>query len=197
MEEYTLKSSEYVMREAFKRIGVELNPEDVLFYTRYPLQNTYRKFVKDADNDDMEPFFELIRSLVNSKESNASIEIYEDTFDTILDLKMSEASLGIVTSNSEVHVKDVLTKFDLGFGLFDTIVGNESTKDGKPSPTSLLIAIKNIKGDFSLDEIAYVGDSIYDMQAAKNAGVDGILIDRNNEYKGEEYTIIHSLRELL
>ena len=193
----TIKSSEYVLVEAFKRIGVSINQDDVLFYTRHPLQNTYRKLVKDCSDEEMEPFFDLIRELVNSEESNKYIKIYEDTYDTILDLKMSEATLGIVTSNSERHVKNVLERFGLSFGLFDTIVGNETSKKGKPLPNSILIAIDQIKEKFSSDEIVYVGDSIYDMLAAKNAGIDGILIDRNNEYKDENYSMIHSLSELL
>lgn len=193
----TLESSEYVFKEAFRRIGVSVKEEDVLSYTRIPLQITYRELVRDCSDEEIEPFFDLIRELVDSKEANKNIKMYEDTYDAVLDLKMSEATLGIVTSNSEPHVKDVLKRFDLDFGIFDIIVGNFVTKVAKPNPDSLLAAINQINDDVSKDEIVYVGDAINDMIAAQNAGIDGILIDRKGEYKDSPYTIIHSLEELL
>ena len=119
----TLPSSIYVFKEAFSKKGIELNEEDILHYTRVPIPETYRKIVPSYKEEDIEPFLDMITDLVNSKESNKRISIYKDTYDFILDLKMSEATLGIVTSNNEKHVKDVLKMFDMDFGLFDVILG--------------------------------------------------------------------------
>ena len=192
----TLKSSIYVFREAFTSIGVPLNDDDVLHYTRVPIPETYRKIVPSYKEEDIVPFLDLITKLVNSNESNKRISIYEDTYETILDLKTSEAILGIVTSNNEKHVKDVLKMFDMEFGLFDVIVGNETTKETKPSPVPIQIALDKIKESYLPDEVVYVGDAINDVLAAKNAGIDGVLLDRDNEYSDKDFTIIHSLKEL-
>ncbi len=193
----TLPSSIYVFLEAFKRKGVALKEEDILHYTRVPIPETYRKIVPSYKEEDIEPFLDMITELVNSKESNKRISIYKDTYDFILDLKMSEATLGIVTSNNEKHVKDVLKMFDMDFGLFDVIVGNETVKETKPDPTPILTALKKIQEPFTLDEVVYVGDAINDVLAAQNAGIDGILLDRDNEYVNEKYTRIQSFEELL
>ena len=193
----TLKSSIYVFKEAFLRKGIVLNEGDVLEYTRVPIPDTYRKIVPNYQENDILPFLDLITELVNSKESNKLVSIYGDTYETILDLKMSEATLGIVTSNNERHVNDVLKMFDMEFGLFDVIVGNETEKEPKPSPKPILAAIKRLRETFSHEEIVYVGDAINDVLAAENAGIDAILLDRNNEYSLEKYQIIHSLEELL
>lgn len=193
----TLKSSTYVFKEAFLQKGISLKEEDVLEYTRVPIPETYRKIVPNFKEEDIVPFLDLITKLVNSKESNKLVSIYNDTYETIIDLKMSEATLGIVTSNNEKHVNDVLKMFDMEFGLFDVIVGNEKEKEPKPSPKPILAAIKALKETFSPKEIVYVGDAINDVLAAENAGIDGILLDRNNEYSKEKYEIIHSLSELL
>ncbi|MCR5308797.1 MAG: HAD family hydrolase [Bacilli bacterium] len=193
----TLDSSTYVFKEAFLKKGVQLNEDDVLHYTRVPIPETYRKIVPSYREEDIEPFLNLITELVNSKESNKRISIYEDTYDTIIDLKMSVAILGIVTSNNEKHVKDVLKMFDMDFGLFDVIVGNETVKETKPDPTPILVALDKIKEKFSLDEVVYVGDAVNDILAAKNAGIDGVLLDRHNEYSNEKYTRINSIEELL
>ena len=42
-------------------------------------------------------------------------------------------------------------------------------------------------------QCVYIGDSLYDVQAAKNAGIDGILLDR----KGKMPDSIFSLNELI
>ena len=193
----TLPSSIYVFKEAFAKKGVSLNEDDILHYTRVPIPETYRKIVPSYKEEDILPFLDLITELVNSKESNKRISIYDDTYESVIDLKISEATLGIVTSNNEKHVKDVLKMFDMDFGLFDVIVGNETVKETKPDPTPILTALKGIKESFSKDEVVYVGDAINDCLAAKNAGIDSILLDRNNEYADSGYTIIHSLKELL
>ena len=193
----TLQSSIYVFKEAFKTKGVIVNEDDILHYTRVSIPSTYRKIVPSYKEEDIFPFLDLITELVNSRESNKRISIYEDTYDAIIDLKTSEAALGIVTSNNEKHVKDVLKMFDMDFGLFDVIVGNETVKETKPDPTPIITALKGIKETFSKDEVVYVGDAINDVLAAHNAGIEAILLDRNNEYSKEEYTVIHSLSELL
>lgn len=193
----TIKSSAFVFKKAFESKGILIDDTEVLNYTRTPIPETYRKIVPNYKEEDINPFLDLITKLVNSKESNSYISIYRDTYETIIDLKASEASLGIVTSNNEKHVNDVLKMFDMEFGLFDVIVGNEKVKEAKPSPKPILAAIKALKETFSNEEIVYVGDAINDVLAAQNAGIDGILLDRNDEYSEENYQILHSLSELL
>lgn len=193
----TLNGNIYVFKEAFKSRGIELKDEDVLGYTRVPIPQTYKEFKPSATEEDIESLLNLVTKLVNTNECNNLIEIYKDTYETILDLKMSEASLGIVTSNNERHVNDVLKMFDMEFGLFDVIIGNSKVKEPKPSPKPILAAIKGLKETFSPKEIVYVGDAINDVLAAQNAGIDGILLDRDNEYSDKDYAIIHSLCELL
>jgi len=193
----TLKSSIYVFKEAFATKGVILRDQDVLFYTRRPIPDTYREKVPNFSEKDIHPFLDLVTMFVNSKESNDLISIYDDTYDSILDLKMSEAVLGIVTSNNEKHVNDVLKKFDMDFGLFDVIVGNETEKEAKPSPKPILAALKGLRETFSHSEVVYVGDAINDCLAAENAGIDAILLDRDDEYVDSKYERISSLKELL
>ena len=49
----------------------------------------------------------------------------------------------------------------------------------------------------SPDEVVYVGDGMNDAISANNAGVDAVLIDRNNEFtESDKYKIIRNLKEL-
>src|SRR6478609_203042 len=55
---------------------------------------------------------------------------------------------------------------------FDTVVGGDETKRHKPDPEPLLLGLARL--DASADQAAYVGDSPYDMQAAKAAGLHAV-----------------------
>ena len=50
-------------------------------------------------------------------------------------------------------------------------------------------------GNPDKSECIYVGDSIQDATAAKAAGLDYILVDRNREYDGKGLNIVYSLDE--
>ena len=52
---------------------------------------------------------------------------------------------------------------------FDTVVGGDETERHKPEPEPLLLGLERLGA--SADQAAYVGDSPYDMQAAKAGGL--------------------------
>lgn len=191
----TLPSSKYVFKMAYKNIGININEEDILSWTREPIPNSYDRM--GAPKQLFDSFMKDIDKYVNSQKSVDLIEIYDDTYDTIIDLKMLEADLGIVTSNNVPHVKDVLKKFDMQSGFFNVLVGNQEAPNPKPSPEPILKALEmiNYKGDKK--DVCYVGDSLNDCLAAVNAGIVPILLDRDGEYANSPYQTIKSLEELL
>ena len=191
----TLPSSKYVFLMAYKNIGISIKEEDVLAWTREPIPNSYVRM--GAPQELFDSFMKDIDKYVNSQKSVDLIEIYNDTYDTIIDLKMLEADLGIVTSNNVPHVRDVLKKFDMQSGFFNVLVGNQEAPNPKPSPEPILKALEmiNFKGDKK--DVCYVGDSFNDCLAAINAGVVPILLDRDGEYANSPYQTIKSLAELL
>ena len=191
----TLPSSKYVFLMAYKNIGISINEDDILSWTREPIPNSYARM--GAPKEKFDSFMKDIDKYVNSQKSVDLIEIYDDTYDTIIDLRMDEADLGIVTSNNVLHVRDVLRKFDMQKDFFTVLVGNREAPTPKPSPEPILKALEmiNYKGDKK--DVCYVGDSLNDCLAAVNAGVVPILLDRDDEYEDAPYTRIHSLSELL
>ena len=191
----TLPSSEYVFKKAYENIGININVNDVIGWTREPIPDSYQRM--GAPKEKFVSFMNDIEKYVNSQESVNLTEIYPDTYDTILDLKMVEADVGIVTSNNAPHVRDVLKKFDMQTGFFDVIVGNQEAPTPKPDPEPILKALKMIKYQGDKQEVCYVGDSINDCLAAVNAGIVPILLDRLDEYQDAPYLRIKSLKDLL
>ena len=191
----TLPSSKYVFKMAYESIGFHCNEEEVLGFTREPIPLSYARL--NAPKDKFDYFMEQIEKYVNSKESVNLTNIYNDTYDTIIDLKMSEADVGIVTSNNVPHVRDVLRKFDMQNDFFDVLVGNREAPNPKPSPEPLLKALEMINYQGDKKDVCYVGDSLNDCISAVKAGIVPILLDRDNEYPDAPYLKIKSLDELL
>ena len=191
----TLPSSQYVFKTAYKNIGIDINIDDVVGWTREPIPDSYARI--GAPKELFNSFMDDIEKYVNSQESVKLTDIYDDTYDTIIDLRMDEADLGIVTSNNVPHVRDVLKKFDMQKDFFTVLVGNREAPNPKPSPEPILKALEmiNFKGDKK--DVCYVGDSINDCLSAINAGIVPILLDRHDEYQDTPYLRIKSLKELL
>lgn len=191
----TLPSSKYVFLMAYKNIGISINEDDILSWTREPIPNSYARM--GAPQELFDSFMKDIDKYVNSQKSVDLIEIYDDTYDTIIDLRMDEADLGIVTSNNVPHVRDVLKKFDMQKDFFSVLVGNQEAPTPKPSPEPILKALEMINYQGDKKDVCYVGDSLNDCLAAINAGITPILLDRDDEYSSSPYIRIKSLKELL
>lgn len=191
----TLPSSKYVFKKAYENIGFTFNEDDVLGFTREPIPDSYKRI--GAPKEKWGVFIKYIEEYVRSQESVNLTDIFDDTYDTIIDLRMDEADLGIVTSNNVPHVRDVLKKFDMQKDFFKVLVGNQEAPNPKPSPEPILKALEMVGYRGDKKDVCYVGDSLNDCISAVNAGVVPILLDRNDEYQDAPYKRIKSLSELL
>lgn len=190
----TLESSIYVFEEAYSHIGVKINREDILGYTREPIPVSYKRVMGSMDGYD--DFIADIDRLVLSQRVTDMAVIYPDTAGILKYLKNHNKTVGIVTSNAESHVLDVLNRFGLA-KYFDVIVGNRQAPISKPSPKPILktLAVLKYKGDKK--KVVYIGDSFNDVISGIEAGVDQILLDRLFECeKHKDWKIIKTLNEI-
>src|SRR5262249_46186771 len=88
--------------------------------------------------------------------------------DVLVRLKDEGRRLGIVTAKRRETVELAFARVPLGH-LFETIVGGDETKRHKPDPEPLLLAAERLGADPAAT--AYVGDSPFDVRAAKAAGM--------------------------
>ena len=91
--------------------------------------------------------------------------------------------LGIVTAKRHRTVDLALARFPALASSFDVVVAHEDTERHKPDPEPVLLAVEQLGG--LPEEAAYVGDSPYDVGAAKAAGVHAIAVTWGGMYPRE------------
>jgi pyrophosphatase PpaX len=106
--------------------------------------------------------------------------------DVVLDrLKDRGHRLGIVTAKRRLTVDLAFARIPIEH-LFDTVVGGDETAEHKPHPAPLLLALERMGAD--PEDAVYVGDSPFDMQAAKAAGLYAIGVSWGRIHTADKLT---------
>lgn len=192
----SLKSLEDVFVLAFRAIDIEIDPNNVPRYMRIPLEETYDEV--HAPWEKAGEFEKAIRYYLNDLEVLRKTETFPDAYDCLKSLHDSGKKFGIVTSNNEKHVIDVLNLFNIPVDWFAIFVDSDKVRETKPSPKPLLYALEELDYLSKRDQVVYIGDGINDMIAANRSGIDAVLIDRVDEFdESKDYLKIHNLLELV
>ena len=112
------------------------------------------------------------------KEHNDGLHDTLEAFDELLallpELAAEGRKLGIVTAKRHRTVDLALERFPALASSFDVVVAFEDTERHKPDPEPVLLAVERLGGVPA--EAAYVGDSPFDIGAAKAAGVFAVAV---------------------
>jgi pyrophosphatase PpaX len=112
---------------------------------------------------------ELVRVYRAHNESiHDELEAFFGIEDVLATLREQGRRLGIVTAKRRKTVELAFSFLPLA-GYFDSVVAGDDTVRHKPDPDPLLLALERLASPAA--DAAYVGDSPYDMRAAKAAGV--------------------------
>lgn len=192
----SLKSLEDVFVLSFRAIGVEIDEKDCLQYTRQPLEETYHHV--HAPEERIPDFVHAIKFYLNDEEVLKKTELFPGTKEFLKYMHDNNHKMGIVTSNNEKHVLDVLKFLDIPAEWFCIYVDSDKVPETKPNPKPLLYALDQLDYMDRKEEVVYVGDGLNDMLAANYAGIDAILIDRINAFEeAENYLKISDLFEII
>ena len=97
-----------------------------------------------------------------------TLEAFDELLALLPRLRAEGRKLGIVTAKRHRTVALALDRFPTLRDEFDTVVGHEDTDRHKPDAEPVLLAVERLGGVPS--DAAYVGDSPFDIRAAKAAG---------------------------
>jgi pyrophosphatase PpaX len=129
-----------------------------------------------------------------------SLEACVGIEDVLVRLHEEGRRLGIVTAKRRATVELAFARVPLGH-LFEAIVGGDETQRHKPDPEPLLLAAERLGADAA--RTAYVGDSPFDIRAAKAAGMFAVAVtwgrihDRSRLEAEHPDAIVDTAEELL
>jgi pyrophosphatase PpaX len=98
---------------------------------------------------------------------------FEGMLDVLVRLRDEGRRIGVVTAKRKSTVQRVFEGAGIA-GYFDVVVGSDDTERHKPDPEPVLRALELL--DVRPADAAYVGDSPFDMAAAKSAGVFAVAV---------------------
>jgi pyrophosphatase PpaX len=130
-----------------------------------------------------------------------TLEAFAGMVDVIPQLRAEGRRLGIVTAKRHRTVDLALARFPWLDEQFEVVIAQEDTERHKPDPEPVLEALREL--DATPDEAAYVGDSPFDIRAAKGAGAFAIAVSWGGIHTDERLlaeepdAFVHSPGELL
>lgn len=157
-EKAILKSLQKVLKEE----GKDYQLEDLRFALGIPGIETLKK-LNVTDLERVHPkWSETVL------EFSHEVSVFQDLENVIKTLSESPVRTGIVTSKTKQELIDEFEPFGLS-SFFEYTICASDTEKHKPHPEPLLACLDGLNAN--QDETIYIGDSIYDMQCAKSAGV--------------------------
>ena len=132
------------------------------------------------------------------KEAEKYTLLIKDAFKFAVDLHSKGIKIGIVTSDSGEATKLTLKKLGLE-GLFDVIIGRESSTETKESGALTKIALKELGADPTTTLM--IGDAPMDAISAQNAGIEKTNLVATgqveaNELENYSLYVVNSFRKL-
>lgn len=153
---------------SLKYKGKPLSQRDLLTVWGQPLE----KQMAGIGGGDVNEMIEFYRDFYN-RHRDGLTRIFNGVEDMLRSLSSEGVSMGIVSSKGTGGIRHGLEKFNLS-KYFSVVLSKYDVQRHKPDPEGLVKAMA-LLGSSSSDTL-YVGDSLHDLQAAKNAGLPFVLV---------------------
>jgi len=151
----------------FRTIGRQLSRAEICRWIGEPLLETMRREAP-SQADDLWAAYRAYHEV-----HLAEIVGYPGLPELVTELGGAGAVLGVVTAKRHDAAGQTMTQAGVN-GLVDLVVAMEDTSAHKPDPEPLLVAVAKL--DAPVEACVYVGDSVYDIQAARAAGMAAVAV---------------------
>ena len=189
----SMEASILLYKHGFEAIGVPFKDEDAAVYIHETLHRTFERL--GLGLDDYLKFIKSFEDIKDTEEVLNGNHPFEDAKELLEYLRYKNKKITILTGNHSEYIQKVLNHVGLKND-YEIVVGFNDVTKTKPDPEGLYLILDKL--NLKKEEVCYIGDSLNDMLAAKNAGIDGILIDRQMYYPDSpDYFHISSLLELI
>ena len=111
------------------------------------------------------------------------IEIYPGMGELVAELSRQDYRLGVVTSRLRNTTERALRHFQI-MDHFDYVLTADDTDKHKPDPTPVLMALDKLGA--KPHEAIMIGDTIFDIGSARNAGVTSVMVGWSEAFLHQE-----------
>jgi pyrophosphatase PpaX len=142
---------------------------------------TYQMQLLDPDPDRVDELIRVYRE--HNDPQYSELACFEGVVGVLEQLRREGRRLGVVTAKRKPTVERVFAGAGIG-AFFDVVVGSEDTERHKPHPEPVLKALELF--DTRPRDAAYVGDSPFDVAAARAAGVFAVAVGWGGIHRVED-----------
>lgn len=128
--------------------------------------------MRDLDPDRVDELVDAYRA--HNEPLHDELEAFDEMLALLPRLRDEGRRLGIVTAKRRETVGLAYDRFPLLAEVMEVLVGAEDTERHKPDPDPLLAALERL--DARPGDAAYVGDSPFDVRAAKAGGLYAVAV---------------------
>ena len=144
-----------------------------------PMEKDVERYFKGKTIEQISKYY--FSNFTNFKEDT---RLNPDVKETLEKLKGKKLKLGIVSNSFKKQVSGILEHHKIEH-LFDVVLGGDDVENGKPAPDSIFEACKRLK--IKPEEAVFVGDTMNDAGASKNAGMFFIGYHTNGDLKISDF----------
>lgn len=171
--DYTLANSEEGILNCFYGVlrpnGFHNIEEEAIKLTiGMHLKHAFAVLTGVTDEEELERFCEEFFVVANI-EMTRGTTLYPEVEPLLAALKSAGKNTGIVSTKRRCRIDETIEKFRLNT-LVDLVIGVEDVENFKPDPEGINKALSYF--NVTKPQTLFVGDSVIDAEAAKNAGVD-------------------------
>ena len=171
-----------------------MSPEETVRAYRALDAKVFLALFPESDPEDASRVAKVVQARWSEVEESIPLELYPDA-EPLLKVLKSEGYLMALVSNAPPDTDRVIAPLHLGRYL-DPIVISGLVGYSKPNPEIFRVALKSV--GVKPSETVHIGD-LYesDIVGARNAGIEGILLDRDGTQGNRDCKTLGNLSEVI
>lgn len=201
--DYTLANSEQAIIACYRDVlechmYTEVSDYAICRTIGYPVTDSMTMLTGVTDIDLLKQYHVEFR-LKADEVMVDNTDLYPSTIPTLEKLRAKGCRIGIISTKYRYRIEDILKRYNIT-DLVDLIIGGEDVAVPKPDPQGIITAIECLATD--KNRVLYIGDSLVDANAAKNAAVDFAAVTTGTTKAADFHDLPHvkimkDLHELL